>query len=301
MKIWKAVRESLRVYAHNFADLMLAYLVQVLVRCMCLTPLLFLLTEEMKGLAWLCVPLFVLLVLPARQNYALAMQDMLHGGSVFSARLISAENYFFKLWRGVIGLMKAAVWLALPVLAVMVMYEIYMGEGDLSAQVMSLWGITERDGISAMRWFRMFGSDTIDGLKNILLIVAGLFMLPVIGCMVHCGARHAVALEDRKLLRGQRLKLWVIWVLSLTVFVPFVLVTGVTLGSNLKLFISGFAEMFLSKSFSIPEMGERLYLIAGAFVLLFIPMVPLKQLMPAVAVHQQMLSQCEEIKTDVEA
>lgn len=301
MKIWTVIRESVRVYARNFGDLMLAFLLQMLLRAMCLTPLLFLLSEEFSYLAWLCIPMWVLLVLPARQNYAIAMQDMLHGGSVFTPRLISTEKYFYKLWRGVIGLMKAAVWLALPVMAVLVMYQIYKGEGEFSRFVMSLWGFEGRDGITAMLWMESFGSGIVDGLKNILMAVVSLFLLPVIGCMVHSGTRHAVALEDKSLLRGQRLKLWVIWVLSLVVFAPFAAVAGVTLGSNLKLFISGFAEMFLSKNFSIPELGERLYLMVGAFVVLFIPLVPLKQLMPAVAVHQQMLSKYEEIKTDVEA
>ncbi len=301
MKIWTVIRDSVRVYARNFVDLMLAFFLQAMLRAMCLTPLLFLLSEQLGFLAWLCVPMYALIVLPARQNYALAMQDMLHGGRVFSTRLISTERYLFKLWRGAIGVMKAALWLVLPALAVTVMYQIYKGEGALSSAVMSLWGITERDGFSAMRWFRLFGSDTIDGLKNLLLMVAALFALPVIGCMVHIGARHAVALEDKSLLRGQRLKLWVIWALSLLLFLPFMAVLGVTLGSNLKAFISGFGEMFLSKSFNIPELGEKLYLIAAAFVVLFLPMVPLKQLMPAVAVHQQMQSKYEEIKTDVEA
>ena len=301
MKIWTVIRQSVKIYARNFADLMQAFLVQVLLRAMCLTPLLFLLSEEFGYLAWLCVPMFVLIVLPARQNYAIAMQDMLHGGSVFTARLISTERYLYKLWRGVIGLLKAVVWLALPVAAVLLMYQIYKGEGEFSQYVMSLWGVTERDGFSAMRWFKLLGRDTIDGLKNILMVVAASFMLPVIGCMVHSGARHAVALEDKTLLRGSRLKMWVIWVLSLMVFLPFVAVVGVTLGSNLKLFVSGFAEMFLSQSFDIPELGERLYLLAGAFVLLFLPMVPLKQLIPAVAVHQKMQSKYEEIRTDVEA
>lgn len=301
MKIRTVIRESVRIYARNFGDLMLAFLLQALLRVMCLTPLLFLLSEQFPYLAWLCVPMFVLIVLPARQNYAIAMQDMLHGGSVFTPRLISTEKYFYKLWRGVIGLLKAAVWLALPVAAVLVMYQIYKGEGEFARFVMSLWGFEGRDGITAMTWMSSFGDGIVNGLKNILLIVASLFLLPVIGCMVHIGARHAVSLEDKSLLRGQRLKLWVIWVLSLMVFLPFVAVAGVTLGSNLKLFISGFAEMFLSKNINIPELGERLYLLVGAFVVLFLPMVPLKQLMPAVAVHQQMLSKYEEIKTDVEA
>ena len=58
---------------------------------------------------------------------------------------------------------------------------------------------------------------------------------------------------------------------------------------------------FLFKQNVLPDLGERLYLLAAAFVVLFIPAIPLKQLVPAVALHQQMMSQYKEIKTDVEA
>lgn len=301
MKIGTVIRESVKAYAHNFADLMLAFLLQALLRAMCLTPLLFLLSAELSCLAWLCVPMYVLIVLPARQNYALAMQDMLHGGRVFSPRLISTDRYLHKLGRGLIGLVKAAFWLALPVLMVVLMVQVSKGQGALASWVMSLWGITRRDGFTAMEWFQRFGSDVLNGLKHILMIVASTFLLPFIGCMVHCGTRHAVALEEKSLLKGTRLKLCVLWCLSLLVFVPFAAVFGVTLGSNLRLFISGFAEMFLSKSFSVPELGEKLYLIAAAFAVLVLPVVPLRQLVPAVAMHQRMLDKYEEIQTDAAA
>ena len=66
------------------------------------------------------------------------------------------------------------------------------------------------------------------------------------------------------------------------------MLTLATLSSNLKLFLSGFVQMFMTNSLAIPELGEKLYLIIAAFLLLFLPVVPLKQLIPAVALHQQM-------------
>ena len=301
MKIWTVLRESVKVYARNFADLMGAYLVEGVLRAICLTPLMFLLLPETAWLAWLCVPMYLLIALPARQNYALALQDMLAGGRVLSPRLISFDGYGRKLGRGLLGALKMLCWMALPIAAVLLMVEIYVGKGAFSGYVMGLWGVTGRDGLSAMRWFQMLGKDTIGGLVNLMLVVVSTFLLPVIGCAVHCGNRHAAALEDKKLLRGQRLKLIALWVLGFLVFVPFAAVVLTLLLGDLKAFVMGFAEMFLTKSFAAPALGEKLYIIGVAFVLLFITLVPLKQLIPAVALHEQMKATYKEIKIDAQA
>ena len=301
MKIGKVLRESVKVYGKNFADLMGAYLVEAALRAMCFVPLLFLLLPETAWLAWLCVPLYLLIALPARQNYALAMQDMLAGGRVLSARLVSFDDYGRKLLRGLLGTLKMLVWMALPILAVLLMMEIYVGKGAFSGYVMGLWGVTGRDGLSAMRWFQMLGKDTVGGLVNLMLVVVSTFVLPVIGCAVHCGSRHAAALEDKKLLRGKRLKLMLLWALGFMVFVPFAALVAGMLMSDLKSFVLGFAEMFLTKSFSVPELGEKLYIIGAAFVLLFLTMVPLKQLIPAVALHEQVKATYKEIRINAQA
>ena len=91
------------------------------------------------------------------------------------------------------------------------------------------------------------------------------------------------------------------WVLGFAVFAPFVTLTVAALGSHVLGFAAKLPEMLQNDSFQLPDLGERLYMAGAAFVLLFLPMVPLKQLMPAVAVHQQMQSKYEEIRTDVEA
>lgn len=301
MKIFTVLRQSVQVYLKNFADLMGAYLIEAALRAICLAPLMFLLLPETAALAWLCVPLYVFIALPARQNYAIALQEMLHGGRVFSPRLISFDGYWGKLGRGLLGTLKMLCWMALPIAAVVLMLQIYTGEGAFAGYVMGLWGVTGKDGLSAMRWFRMLGSDTIDGLINLMLVVISTFLLPVLGCAVHCGCRHAAALEDKKLLRGQHLKLMLLWVLGFVVFLPFAAVVLTMLLGDLKTFVLGFAEMFLTKSFAVPALGEKLYIIGAAFVLLFLTVVPFKQLIPAVALHEQMKATYKEIRTDAEA
>jgi len=300
MKVFAVLRESVKVYLKNFADLMGAYLIEAVLRAMCFVPLLFLLDVSLAPLAWLCVPLYLLIALPARQNYAIALQDMLHGGRVFSPRLISLDGYWGKLGRGLVGMLKMLLWMALPLAAVLLMVEIYYGKGNFAGFVMSLWQTTGKDGLSALRWFRNFGDGAVSGLINVMLVVVSTFLLPVIGCAVHCGCRHAAALEDRRLLRGQRLKLMALWALGFIAFLPFAVVALATLMSDLKTFILGFAEMFLTSSIAAPELGEKLYVILAAFVLLFLTAVPFKQLIPAVAAHQQMKKQYGELDTNAQ-
>lgn len=301
MKIGTVLRESVKAYVKNFADLMGAYLVEAVLRAICFVPLLFLLTPETAMLAWLCVPMYILIALPARQNYAIAMQDMLHGGRVFSPRLISLEGYWGKLGRGLVGTLKMLCWMALPAAGILLMLQIYFGEGELAGFVMGLWGVTGRDGLSAMRWFKMLGGDTVGGLINLMLAVLSTFLLPVIGCAVHCGNRHAAALEDKKLLRGARLKLIVLWVLGFFAFAPFAAASLAMLLGDLKTFVMGFAEMFLTKSFSAPALGEKLYILGALFVLLFVTVVPFKQLIPAVALHERMKATYPPLNTETEA
>ena len=113
MKIFAVIRDSVKTYVRHFGELMEAFVVELALRGICLVPLLFLLLPGYTCLAWLSVPLYVLIALPARQNYALALQDMLHGGTVLSPRLISTRRYFFKLRRGLIGTVKMALWASL--------------------------------------------------------------------------------------------------------------------------------------------------------------------------------------------
>lgn len=306
MKVFAVLRESVKVYFKNFADLMGAFLVEAVLWGMCFAPLMFLMHPDTKVLAWLCVPMWLLIALPARQNYAIALQDMLHGGRVLSPRLVSLEGYGRKLGRGLVGLVKMLMWLAIPVAAVLLMVEIYIGKGCLATTMVGFWGFERLDGISMLNWFKNFDflaetPKAVDGLINLIMIVAGTFILPVIGCAVHCGGRHVAALEEKKLLRGKRLAMMALWVLGFLFFLPFAAVVLGTLFADLKVFVKALAEAFMTKKLSVPALGEKLYIIGGAFVLLFLPVVPLKQLIPAVAVHQQARKNYGELKTDAAA
>ena len=276
MKIKTAIRESWRLYRRNFLDLMGAYLISALIRAMCLTPMLFLLLKDGAWLAWLCVPLYLLIALPARQNYALAMQDMMAGGRVFSPRLLSFESYPAKLVRGLLGAAKMLLWLALPAAAVATLVMAYFGVGGL-------------DGITVVKYATLASptGSIVGGVINILIATMVLFLLPVIGCAVHCGGRHAAALEDRKLLKGQRLKVMALWTLGFAVFLPCcAAVAAILLTGGFDLSLMDLAQGLLAKKIDIPQLGARLYMVAAAIALLGLTLVPFKQLLPAVAARQ---------------
>ena len=69
-------------------------LLEVALRLMVLSPALFLLTDQWKFLALLCIPLFLLVVPFARERAAENMQDALSGGHLFSGNLVSFSGYF---------------------------------------------------------------------------------------------------------------------------------------------------------------------------------------------------------------
>ena len=100
MKLTAALKATWHTYRTRFPEMLLTLLLQAVLRLMAFAPLLFLCAKETKLLALACIPLYILIVLPARQNVAEAMQDALSGGQLFSLRLISFEHYGRKVWRG---------------------------------------------------------------------------------------------------------------------------------------------------------------------------------------------------------
>ena len=375
MKIFAVIRDSVKTYVRHFGELLEAFVVELALRGICLVPLLFLLLPGYTPLAWLSVPLYVLIALPARQNYALALQDMLHGGTVLSPRLISTRRYFFKLRRGLIGTVKMALWASLLVVMTVTLLQLANGKGDknpLSAAMLRLTearsahhletgdllqvvtaetpevtaALKDRPSAAAIyteslregevlaplsvvagadgfqmkdiglffeaagrmgRWlFNPDRSDVIaqDGFKVINSFgvfsasgksTDGMFVV------VHCGVRHAVALDDKKLLRGCRLKLAFLWLASLVIYVPFLVAAMMLMRGSLKELVLGLGSMVMLKTPLDPALMPLLYKVGGAFVLLAMPLIPLKQLLPAVAMHQKMRSEYKEIETDAQA
>lgn len=272
MKIFTALRQSAGIYRKNLGDCLLTLLLQLVLRLMALAPLLFTIAKETRPLALLCIPLFVLIVLPARQNAALAMQQMLSGGRLFSMQLVSFEQYWQKVGRGVkqalLLMLWGGLWLAATAFAVVV----YSGK--------TIEGVT--DVFTLLRTLMALGGgSSIQGAKIVILIYLATLLPLLVGFAFHSGTRHAFALGGRQLLRGKRMKVMLVWLVSLVTLIPFLAaVMWIVLGlvGALSQALAGLG----TGSISLPPMGQNVYILAAAFVVLLLPMIPLKQLIPAV-------------------
>lgn len=264
MKKTHVWRESFRLYKQNFPQLMLALLVELVLRAIALCPLLFRLEPTLAPLCWLTLPLYLLIVLPARENYALALQDMMNGGSVFSLRLISTEHYGKKLLRGLKGTLCMLCWSALTIAGVSLLYAAVKGLVD---------------GITLLRIFAAIGGSVVDGVIIVAAAVAGSVLIILLGCAVHSGTRHAIALGDKKLLKGNRLRLTALWFAGLLLVVPFAAVAIAALGDFALSLIHELKNLKLP-AFTL-NLRQAVLLAGGALVLLC-PALPLKNLLPAV-------------------
>jgi hypothetical protein len=263
--VWK---ESFRLYKKNFGQLCLALLVQLILRGIALSPMLFLADQQYACLAYAAIPLYLLIALPARQNYALALQDMMNGGSVFSTQLICPKQYGKKLLRGVKGMIRILLWSVVTIVSAVLLYAAFVGH----------WGL---DVITLMRiCSSVGGGDIVTGLVLIMGGIAASGLLILLGCALHSGTRHAFALGNKKLLRGSRLRLMALWFSGLMLLVPFAAVVVYALGDYALTMLNALKSFSFPSSFALNAKQIAL-LIAGAVVLLF-PLLPLKNLLPAV-------------------
>lgn len=275
MKISSAFSGAFRAYRRHFGDLMKTLLAELVVGCMALTPLLFLIAPETAPLAWLCLPMFLLLVLPMRQNAAEALQDMLSGGACCTPRLVTGRHYFRKLLRG----LRTLIWTFPLLCGIYVAYDAFTGSTD---------------GFTLMRTIsQLGGGDLIMGVVVIAAAYLATFLPILFGMAFHSGTRHAAALGSGKLLRGHRCKLMLSWFVLILPYVP-VLGAIFFLCGN---YILGIIETF-SKTFAL-TLGApptALFIALGVLVLLHLLLTPLRALVPAVY-----MKTVAEAKTDAQA
>ena len=264
MKVKPVLSDSLRLYKKNFGPLCLTLLVQLVLRAIALSPVLFLADKALAPLAFIAIPLYIFIVLPARQNYAIALQNMLDGGSVFTPQLISVKDYWRKLFRGVKGMICMLLWSAVTITGVGLLYAAVRGLVDF---------------ITLMRIFSSIGGNVMDGVMIVAGAVAASCLLIVLGCAVHSGSRHAIALGNKKLMRGNRLRLTALWFLGCILVLPFAAVVVYALGDYALSLVRELKNLKLP-AFTL-SVKQAALLIGGAVVLLF-PALPLKNLLPAV-------------------
>ncbi len=245
-------------------------LFEIIVRLFVLTPLLFLLTENMKGLALLCVPLFLVLVPLARTRAAENMMAALDGGRLFSRNLLSMREFGRVFGNGLCQGLLLLLW-ASPFIGVTLwLYRIIfgttvVGQTDVFSVILAL--------------SQLGGGDIVRGTVYALLLYL-LTLLPFcFGLAFHSGNRFARAAGDRKLVRGKRKGILLSYLRSLLTLVPF-LVVSVWAGSDYVMKLLN-AVNSMAGGFSIPRPDSGLYIIIGAFVLLLLPLLPLKAMISA--------------------
>lgn len=270
MKMSKLLSKTAQVFFEKSGEGIACVLVQIALRLMVAAPLLCLVTKEVPYLALLSIPLYLLIVPVARQNMAEAMQEAIGGGALLSTKLISCENYGKKFLLGLKRTLLMLLW-ALPFIAATgVALYAYAGQIDAFTLIRLL--------------MQLGGGSTMEGIKLVLLIYAATLLPIIIGCAFHSGARHAAALGDKKLLRGHRLGAMLVWLTGLVALIPFLAVVGWACADVVSGLVSALSN-FGSGSITLPAMGDKVYIIAAAFVLLFLPRLSFKQLMTAVYVR----------------
>ena len=270
MKFSSVLRRAFAVYREHFRALMMTLLLELVLRAIALAPLLFLAAPQTRPLALCCVLLAVFIVLPARQNAALAMQDALSGGSPFSLRLISMENYGRKLAHGLLSALRMILWGAPLIVGLALARWAWSGGGSF-------------DGFTLLRTIRTFGGDDLfRGMAYLAVIYLATLIPLLIGCAFHSGDRHAAALGDSRLPKGRRGALIGQWFAGLIVFVPFLVVAAFPCASLIQSLLAAVSEFFNTFDFALPAMGTPLAVLGALAVILLLPAIPLRTLMPAI-------------------
>ncbi len=262
MKISRAMGQAFRTYFKKPYEGVCFMLTELCLTLACFTPLLFWTTESLKSLCLLCVPFYLLLMLPARINAAGVMQDALGGGSLLSVHLVDPEGYGGKLAFGLKQALKLLLW-GSPLIA-----------GLLYART-QISG--ETDAFTLLRAIKAFGGgELMQGGINLLVIAVALILILFFGIAWHSGERHALVLGEKRLLSGHRWKGVGCWLASLITIVPALIAILALIFryapalSNLDGLIMGDAHL--------PDTRTSLIILAVGGVLT-IPLMPVRSLM----------------------
>ena len=275
---------ALRLYRRHFGQLMLMLFLQLVLLLMVCTPLLFLSNPATRPLALLSIALFILAYLPIRQNAAEVMQHLIDTDEMRLTGLVSLHDYGHKLGCALRRAGLLLLW-ALPFLAVTAT-GVYVFKAD------TIVGVT--DTFTLLKNLQALGANplTVALLPNValstvrgiiaLVVLYLLTLLPfVFGLGFHCGARHAEARTgSARLIRGHRCGVLLTWLIGLLTLVPFAAAVALISRDYLHQLLSVLSNFGMT-SLALPPLDQRAYLAAACFVVLLLPFVPLKQLLPA--------------------
>jgi len=251
-------------------------LLEVLLRVICILPLLFLLNRSLAWLAWMTPLLFVLVLLPARANAAEAMQSAAGGGELFSLRLISTEKYGKKILQGLRTGLCLILW-ALPFLVLTVLiYRVLFGKAIAG----------QTDVFSVLMFLSNLGGGDIVKGSGIAVCLYAVTLLPFLaGLAFHSGKRHAYALNQPKLIHGHRRDVIRAFLKGVLLLIPFLVVVAYFGIGYLRSVIQA-VNTLGSGGLKLPSLDQGIYWILGAFIVLAIPVLPLRSMITAVCVRR---------------
>lgn len=262
MTIPKAFRAAWRTWRAKPGCWLLLTLVSLCVLGMTFAPLLLLCALPARPLAWVCVPLFAVLVLPLRQYTADLLVRALRGEEASLWTLPLGMTYTTALRRGLKGVLCLLPW-SLPTI------------------VVSAWLVAQykgaQDVFSLMRMISVLGGGTaVDGLWVGAGIYLGTFVLVLVGCAFHGGNRFAVAQGRR--MRGRRLGSMGCWLCSQITLLPFLAGVAILVGSSIPQISAALAARSLAL---LPDGASMLRWVALDAVVLLCPTLPLRALIQA--------------------
>ena len=263
MTVKQAVSRAFLLYRRNFASLMKMTAVETALRLIAAAPLLAFSAPEIRWFALLCLPLFLLIVPPARSRAAEGYVRLARGENPVSpALLIGSGRPGFHCWQ------RAALLLLWALPAIIGTASAWIYYHDYS------------DGFMVLRSIRnLGGGHTLNGVKLLVILWLALFIPLLFGCALHSGDRHAEALTgSRSLLKKHLGGVLRAWLAGLSALLPFLAAAAVISSNYVRAVIAAVKGFSTTGSFALPPLDQNIWLLAAAFAVLCIPLVPLKSL-----------------------
>ena len=264
MSISSAFRNAFRVCFRHPADTLKFLVTELCLMLICLTPALFMADSGLWYLAVLTVPMWVLIMFPARMNAAEVMQDSLRGGRLFRFGLADASRWGEKVLCGLKRTGFLLLWASPLIAAAVYAWQHFSGLVD---------------GFTLIAMIKQFGGgDFMTGIRYLLLILLGLILILLIGFGFHSGARHARAQGSLKLMNGRHGKNLLGWICAQVMLLPLLAAAAIAVTRYVPV-ISNVSGL-MTGSVKLPSTRETLIILAAG-ALLTLPLLPIRSMITA--------------------
>lgn len=261
------------IWRKHLGLLLRIQLTGVLMHLLVCTPLLFLTRESTALLALCCIPLYYALIPPLKLNRAELYAALAAGKETQLLHLASGMGYRNKVLLGIVQHILYAVALIPFFICIGIGRDMYYGQTD---------GFTVLRNLA-----QTAGGDWLDGLLAALGVVVCSLLPWLAYRILHAWFDHGCALRVRKgFMRGRYLRLLRAWLTSIAAWAPFAAVCAVTLGAYAASLPSSIADI-IKGTVAIPSPTPSLLVIAGACVVLLLPLLPFRQVVMSLFIRDE--------------